>query len=57
MIHAMIVNLVNVYVVENEKFEKGNKLAGTRARRALAEIGKLVKIRRKQIQDLKNINK
>ncbi len=57
MIHAMIVNLVNVYVAENEKFEKGNKLAGTRARRALAEIGKLVKIRRKQIQDLKNINK
>ncbi len=57
MIHAMIVSLVNVYVAENEKFEKGNKLAGTRARRALAEIGKLVKIRRKQIQDLKNINK
>jgi hypothetical protein len=57
MTHELIISLVDTYVIENEKFEKGNKLAGTRARRALAEIGKLVKIRRKQIQDLKNINK
>ena len=36
---------------------KGNKLAGTRARKALAEIGKLVKVRRKEIQDAKNADK
>ena len=34
-----------------EKFsEAGNKAAGTRARKALAEIGKLTKAIRKQIQ-------
>jgi hypothetical protein len=57
MTHELIISLVDTYVTENEKFEKGNKLAGTRARRALAEIAKLSKIRRKQIQDLKNNNK
>jgi hypothetical protein len=57
MTHDMIVSLTEIYVTENEKFMQGNKLAGTRARRALAEIGKLVKIRRKEIQDIKNNNK
>lgn len=57
MTHDMIVSFMEIYVAENEKFSKGNKLAGTRARKALTEIGKLVKIRRKQIQDIKNINK
>lgn len=57
MTHDMIVSFMEIYVTENEKFLKGNKLAGTRARKALTEIGKLVKIRRKQIQDIKNINK
>ena len=38
-----------------EKFsEAGNKAAGTRARKALAEIGKLTKAIRKQIQEAKN---
>jgi hypothetical protein len=57
MTHDMIISLIDTYVTENEKFIAGNKLAGTRARRALAEIGKLVKIRRKEIQDVKNNNK
>lgn len=57
MTHDIIVSLMEIYVTENEKFSKGNKLAGTRARKALTEIGKVVKIRRKEIQDIKNNNK
>lgn len=57
MTHDMIVSLIDTYITENEKFLKGNKLAGTRARKALTEIGKVVKIRRKEIQDIKNNNK
>jgi hypothetical protein len=36
------------------KFYEGNKAAGTRARKALAEIGKLTKSVRKAIQEAKN---
>ena len=39
---------------ENEKAVAGNKSAGTRARKALSEISKLCKERRKELQDLKN---
>lgn len=34
--------------------EKGNKSAGTRARKALNELGKLTKELRKEIQESKN---
>jgi len=57
MTHEMMQSLFDTYVTENEKFEGGNKAAGTRARKALAEIGKLVKVRRKEIQDTKNADK
>jgi hypothetical protein len=57
MTHEMLQSLFDTYVAENEKFEGGNKLAGTRARKALAEIGKLTKVRRKEIQDAKNTDK
>jgi hypothetical protein len=57
MTHDMIVSLYETYLTENEKFENGNKLAGTRARKALTEIAKLTKERRKEIQDIKNNNK
>lgn len=53
----MLKSLFETYDDENTKFEKGNKLAGTRARKALAEIAKLVKVRRKEIQDVKNADK
>ena len=44
--------------MEAEKFyNKGNKAAGTRARKALSEIGKLAKIRRQEIQEVKNNDK
>lgn len=52
--HDSIVNLFETYTEENEKFMKGNKAAGTRARKALAELAKLCKDRRKEIQDSKN---
>ncbi len=39
---------------EDAKFtEKGNKAAGTRARKALLEIGKLTKVRRAEISEAK----
>ena len=57
MTHEMIISLIETYVKENEKFEVGNKAAGTRARKALSEIIKLAKTRRQEIQDVKNNDK
>jgi hypothetical protein len=45
------------YMSENEKFEKGNSAAGTRARKALADVGKAVKARRNEITAEKNARK
>ena len=53
----MILSLIETYVTENEKFEGGNKSAGTRARKALSEITKLARLRRQEIQDKKNNDK
>ena len=56
--HESLLNLFDTYVAENDKFEnKGNKAAGTRARKALAEITKFAKERRKDIQDTKTEDK
>lgn len=53
--HEQLVGLFENYVMENQKFsEKGVKAAAARARKALAEINKLTKIRRAEIQDSKN---
>ena len=42
------------YVEENEKFaDKGIKASATRARKALQELGKLIKSRRKEILEEK----
>ena len=44
----------NTFQEEMVKFtEKGNKTAATRARKALLEIGKLVKVVRGEIQEKK----
>ncbi len=52
--HETLVSLFDSYLKENEKFtDKGNKAAGTRARKALAEFTKVAKERRKEIQDQK----
>ena len=54
-VHEQLVQLFDTYVTENEKFtEKGVKVSASRARKALAEIAKLCKDRRKEIQDSKN---
>jgi hypothetical protein len=43
--------------VEDEKFTEGNNAAGTRARKALQEVGRLVKTRRGEITAEKNARK
>ncbi len=53
-IHEQIVAQYETYLAENQKFtEKGVKVSAARARKALAEIAKLAKERRKEIQEEK----
>lgn len=54
-VHEEIVQAFNSYLKEAETFEdKSVKAAATRARKALGDLGKLTKDRRKEIQDKKN---
>jgi len=56
--HDEIREQFEMYIAENGKFEeKGVKVAGTRARKALNELTKLARVRRKEIQDVKNSTK
>ena len=48
---------VEAFIAENEKFEKGNSAAGTRARKALGELAKLCKARRNEITAEKTARK
>lgn len=52
-----LLNAVEAWKVEDEKFTAGNNAAGTRARKALQEIAKLVKTRRGEITEEKNARK
>ena len=53
--HDEIKAAVEKYLAESEAFEtKGVKAAATSARAALNDLGKLTKVRRKEIQDKKN---
>lgn len=45
------------FLKEDEKFTKGNNAAGTRARKALGELSKLIKARRNEITAEKNARK
>jgi hypothetical protein len=45
------------FLAEDAKFAAGNSAAGTRSRKALAEVGKLVKARRNEITAEKNARK
>jgi hypothetical protein len=45
------------FLAEDAKFLGGNSAAGTRSRKALAELGKLVKARRNEITAEKNARK
>lgn len=56
--HDQIMSTIQTYSEENSKFtDKGVKASATRARKALAELGKLIKARRKEIQEVKNAAK
>jgi hypothetical protein len=55
--HADIESALTAYQAEHAKFEAGNSAAGTRARKALAELGKAVKARRNEITETKNARK
>jgi hypothetical protein len=49
---------IQTYSEENGKFvDKGVKASATRARKALANLAKLIKARRKEIQEVKNAAK
>ena len=45
------------FLAEDAKFSAGNSAAGTRSRKALAELSKLVKARRNEITAEKNARK
>jgi len=45
------------FLAEDAKFTGGNSAAGTRSRKALAELGKLIKARRNEITAEKNARK
>lgn len=45
------------FLAEDAKFTAGNSAAGTRSRKALAELAKLVKARRNEITAEKNARK
>ncbi len=49
-----ITDAVTQYMAEDAKFTAGNAAAGTRARKALADLGKAVKARRNEITAEKN---
>ena len=54
-IHEQIVQQYENYLSEHAAWEdKGVKAAAARARKALGEIGKLTKERRKEIQEKRN---
>jgi uncharacterized sporulation protein YeaH/YhbH (DUF444 family) len=52
-----LTDAVAAWKVEDEKFVAGNSSAGTRARKALQEITKLVKERRNEITVEKTVRK
>lgn len=52
-----LTDAVATWQVEDEKFVAGNSAAGTRARKALQEISRLVKVRRGEISTEKTARK
>ncbi len=54
--HDQLIALFRTYEQENQKFEeKKVKASAARARKALADIAKLCKVRRLEIQEEKNV--
>lgn len=56
-ISDQITDAVTQWKVEDDKFNAGNNAAGTRARKALADLAKLIKARRNEITAVKNARK
>ena len=54
---TQIKEAIEAWEKEDAKFVGGNSAAGTRARTALAEVGKLIKARRNEITEEKNARK
>jgi hypothetical protein len=54
---AQIIEAVEAFTAEDAKFTGSNSAAGTRARKALGELGKLVKARCNEITAEKNARK
>ncbi len=52
-----LLSAIEAWKVEDEKFTAGNNAAGTRARKALQEVSKLVKTRRGEITEEKTARK
>ena len=52
-----LLNAIEAWKAEDEKFTAGNSAAGTRARKALQEVAKLVKTRRGEITEEKTARK
>jgi len=52
-----LLSAIEAWKVEDEKFNSGNNAAGTRARKALQEVSKLIKTRRTEITEEKNARK
>lgn len=52
-----LLDAIEAWKVEDEKFNKGNNAAGTRSRKALQEVAKLVKTRRGEITEERNARK
>ena len=52
-----LLSAIEAWKVEDEKFTEGNNAAGTRARKALQEVSKLVKTRRGEITEEKTARK
>jgi len=48
---------METFLAEDTKFTSGNGAAGTRARKALQEMSKLIKSRRNEITEEKNARK
>ena len=56
-ISDQITDAVTQWKAEDDKFTAGNNAAGTRARKALGELSKLIKARRNEITAVKNERK
>jgi hypothetical protein len=55
--NQIIKEAMEAWIKEDDKFMAGNNAAGTRARKALAELAKAVKARRNEITAEKNARK